>query len=195
MAHYFENDEKLLSSKFSFNYEFSGEPFQFMSDRGVFSKDYLDYGSYLLLKEVYQLPLGSSLLDLGCGYGPIGIILKRMQPQLDLVQVDVNERAISLAQENAYLNKIESEILICHDICELNRSFTTICLNPPIHAGKKLIFELYEKARLCLEEGGSFYVVIKKKHGASSTLTKLQEIFNQAEVLNKESTYWIIRAQ
>ena len=100
MSHYYTDNNNLPSNRKIFDYYFDNEVFSFTTDNGVFSKDNVDYGSYVLLKTIYRLDLGKSLLDLGSGYGPIGIILKRFNPNVDIEMVDVNSRATELAKIN-----------------------------------------------------------------------------------------------
>ena len=107
MAHYFTDNNDLKSNRKDFDYYFNNEVFRFTTDNGVFSKANVDYGSYILIKSIYKLNLGTSLLDLGSGYGPIGIILKRFNPNVDVEMVDVNSRATDLAKLNCKNNKTE----------------------------------------------------------------------------------------
>lgn len=194
MSHYYVNDPNLKEEKRSFDYCFCGEHFTFTSDNGVFSKDSIDYGSYLLLKYTYQNDPGESVLDLGCGYGPIGIIMKRFHPHSGVIAVDVNERAVELTKINAQQNAAEISTYITDDISTLNKTYNTILLNPPIRAGKAVIYDLYDKAFNALLGDGVLYVVIRRQHGAESSIKKLKELFNEVEVLGKEAGYWILRA-
>ena len=195
MSHYFINDDDLKENRQSFDYTFNNESFHFIADNGVFSKGHVDFGSYLLIKEVVRFPLGERALDLGCGFGVIGIILKRFHPETAMDAVDINSRAVELTRINATDNHEDIQCILTSDITLLNRKYHSIILNPPIHAGKAQVFDLYEKAWDCLEEKGHFYIVIKKKHGAESSLKKLKDLFNDAEILHKEAGYWVIRAE
>ena len=194
MSHYFTDNKDLDSNRQEFNYKFDNEEFVFTSDRGVFSKDGVDYGSYLLLKCVYQKPLGSKILDLGCGYGVIGIILSRYNPLCDIDLVDVNSRAIELAILNGKKNKVKINVFQTDDIRSLNNIYSTITLNPPIRAGKVVMFSLYERAHECLEKGGKLYIVIQKKHGANSSYEKLKDLFDEVPILDKINGHWLIEA-
>ncbi|MBQ6367922.1 MAG: class I SAM-dependent methyltransferase [Erysipelotrichaceae bacterium] len=194
MSHYFLNDASLKEERQSFTYQFNNESFNFTTDNGVFSKEHVDFGSYLLIKEAAAFPPGKRLLDLGCGFGVIGIVMKRLFPETEVDAVDINERAVELTRLNAKNNAAEICAVVTSDITELGKLYETILLNPPIHSGKQAIFDLYEKARRCLTADGSLYIVIKKKHGAESTLKRLKDLFNDTEILHKEAGYWIIRA-
>ena len=192
MTHYYTDNNNLASNKREFDYYFDSEVFRFTTDNGVFSKKNIDYGSYILIKTIYKLNLGNSLLDLGSGYGPIGIILKRFNPNVEIEMVDVNSRATELAKLNCQSNKTDIKVHLCENILELNNNFDTITLNPPIRAGKKVIYDLYDKSKEKLNEGGHLYIVIRKAQGANSSISKLETLFNKVVVINKDSGYYII---
>lgn len=194
MSHYYTDNKELPSNKKQFTYYFDNEVFEFVTDNGVFSKKTLDYGSYLLIKNVYKSELGTNVLDLGCGWGPVGIILKRFNSNIDVSAVDVNSRAIELAKENSLLNKTETKTYLCEDIETLNIKFDSVIFNPPIRAGKKLIYSLYQKSFNVLNDNGKLVIVIQKKQGAQSSLDELKKIFNKVEILEKDSGYYIIQA-
>lgn len=194
MAHYYTDNKDLASKRREFDYYFDNEVFRFTTDNGVFSKKTIDYGSYLLIKNVYKKNLGTSLLDLGSGYGPIGIIIKRFNPNLDIEMVDVNSRATELAILNCQKNKVNIKVHICEDILTLNRNFDTVTLNPPIRAGKKVIYDLYAKSRDILNDGGSLYIVIQKKQGANSSKKELETLFKEVVVIDSDGGYQVIEA-
>lgn len=191
MSHYYTDNKELDSQKEQFEYYFDNEVFRFTTDIGVFSKENVDYGSYVLLKTVYRNNLGKKLLDLGSGYGPIGIILKRFNPELDVEMVDVNSRAVELAILNCKNNETDIKVHLCEDILELENQFDTIVLNPPIRAGKAVIYSLYEKAKEKLNEDGHLYIVIRKAQGAMSSKKKLETLFNKVELINRDSGYLV----
>ena len=101
MPHYFTDNSNLKSERKDFKFYFENEIFNFTTDNGVFCKSEVDYGSYLLIKTVYRLQLGKNLLDLGSGYGPIGIVIKHFNPDIEVDAVDVNPRAVELNRLNA----------------------------------------------------------------------------------------------
>lgn len=194
MSHYYTDNSQLASSPRSFDYYFDNEKFIFTTDNGVFCKENVDYGSYLLIKNTFRQALGNRLLDLGCGWGPVGIIIKRFNPDIEVTAVDVNSRAVQLTNLNAVQNKTLIKACLCTDILTLNLLFDSIILNPPIRAGKVVIYDLYDKAYHTLRENGSLYIVIQKKQGASSSVNKLSELFKTVTVLDREGGYWVIQA-
>lgn len=193
MTHYYTDNSNLASKRKEFDYYFDNEKFVFTTDNGVFSKDNVDYGSYLLIRNTYKRKLGSKVLDLGCGYGPVGIIIKRFN-DVDMYMVDVNPRAIELAKINCLNNKTNNHVCQCENIKTLNTTFDSIILNPPIRAGKVVIYDLYQKAYECLENNGSLYIVIQKKQGANSSINELNKIFKKVELLDKDGGYLVIQA-
>lgn len=192
MTHYYTDNNNLPSNTREFDYYFDNEVFCFTTDNGVFSKGGVDYGSYILLKTIYKTNLGKSLLDLGSGYGPIGIILKRFNPELEVEMVDVNSRATKLAQLNSKKNKTDIKVHLTENILELENNFDTITLNPPIRAGKKVIYDLYAKSKGKLNKDGHLYIVIRKAQGANSSISKLETLFKTVTVINKDSGYYVI---
>ena len=192
MNHYYTDNKDLISNPKEFDFYFDNEVFHFTTDNGVFSKDNVDYGSYILIKNIYKRNLGKTLLDLGSGYGPIGIILKRLNQDIDIEMVEVNSRAVDLSILNCDLNNTDIKVHLCEDIETLDHKFDTIVLNPPIRAGKKVIYELYEKSKAMLNENGHFYIVIRKSHGAASSIKKLETLFNKVEIIDVDKGYVII---
>lgn len=191
MTHYYTDNKDLDSRPREFDYYFDNETFRFTTDIGVFSKGGIDRGSQILLKTIYKRDLGSQLLDLGSGYGPIGIVLKRFHPDTEVEMAEVNSRAVELSVLNCRKNNTDIRVHLCHDILELEHRFDTIVLNPPIRAGKAVIYDLYERARKMLKEGGHLYIVIRKAQGAESTKKKLETLFDKVELLDRDSGYLV----
>ena len=192
MNHYYTDNKDLDSDRKEFEYYFDNEVFRFTTDNGVFSKKSVDYGSYILVKSIYQKNLGSSLLDLGSGYGPIGIILKRFNPELEVEMVDVNSRAVELCKLNNSNNSTDIKVHLCDDIERLDHKFDTIVLNPPIRAGKAVIYSLYDKSKKMLNEHGHLYIVIRKAQGAASSIKKLETLFTTVRTIARDSGYLVI---
>jgi 16S rRNA (guanine1207-N2)-methyltransferase len=194
MNHYFIHDETLPSAVKTIHYSFKAHDFTFTTDAGVFSKDHVDPATDLLLKAIPPLSSGRegpapALLDMGCGYGIIGIVLAKAYG-FRLTQADVNPLAVRLTQQNAERNGVASTVFLSDCFEEINGSFDAIAINPPIHAGKAVTYRMYEEAAARLNPGGSLYVVTLEKHGAKSTLAKLRNVFRACEVLyKKKGTY------
>ncbi|MBP2002624.1 16S rRNA (guanine1207-N2)-methyltransferase [Paenibacillus shirakamiensis] len=172
-----------------------GKKLRFISDAGVFSKSGIDFGSKVLI-EAMEIDEIDKVLDVGCGYGPIGLSAALLAPKGQVVMVDVNERAVHLAAENAASNGIHNVQIIQSDLFEKldGQQFDVILTNPPIRAGKQTVHAIFEGAAERLKTKGSLWVVIQKKQGAPSALEKLETIFNEVDIITKEKGYWIIKA-
>lgn len=173
-----------------------GHSFTFTSGAGVFSKGNVDFGTKTLIDTFVAPEVEGKLLDLGCGYGPIGITLAHHFPERQVVMVDVNERAILLAKENAERNNVNNvAISQGNGLRHVADTFASILTNPPIRAGKEVVFRFYRESEALLVSGGELWVVIQKKQGAPSTLKYLETLFPFVEVRNKARGYFIIRAR
>ena len=196
MSHYFTNDENLASKPRSVVYTINGKTFELESDIGVFSKNKLDYGSEVLIKSLLLENLEDTLLDLGSGIGPIGLTLAYFNPQLKVVCSDVNTRALSLCEKNARAYELDNRITCLRsDIyIEIEGKFQSIVSNPPIRAGKKVTYEIYNGAKEHLVDGGSLYIVIRKAQGALSVKDHLEELFGNVTVLERSKGYYVLKA-
>ena len=196
MPHYFDENPQAEHKTAEIQIRLSGLDFSFVTDSNVFSRQRLDFGSQLLIETVSedQKPIGR-LLDLGCGYGPVGIIMKRLFPALEVVLCDINTRALELARGNARRNHAQYLDIVHSDgLQSVKGDFDLILTNPPIRAGKQVVHRFFAEAAVRLRSGSRLYVVIQKKQGAPSALKRLQELFRAAEVIEHKAGYWIIRA-
>lgn len=191
---YFDNDQSISHKERRFVGEVSGTRYEFLSDNGIFSKGELDLGSKILLETIGRLPLGERILDLGCGVGPIGLILASLDESRHVTMSDVNERALALCLENArHMGLGNRTTVVESDVySNLHSQFDSIVSNPPIRAGKKVTYRIYDEASSHLTEDGSLYLVVRRKQGAESVLAHLREIFPTVEVLAKKKGYWVI---
>lgn len=193
MQHYYTKNPSLAHDFGIIEFHFRDLSFKFTTDSGVFSKNGVDYGSQVMLKTLPELT--GSVLDMGCGYGAIGITLAKLNPSSRISMVDINERAVGLTQGNLITNKIDNGECYQSDAFEnIDECFDTIVCNPPIRTGKKVIYPMYEGSYKHLKPNGALYIVIQKKQGANSSFDKLQEIFGNCEVINKDGGYWILKS-
>nr|WP_172931185.1 class I SAM-dependent methyltransferase [Streptococcus sp. 10824] len=169
-----------------------GEKMTFLTDAGVFSKKMVDFGSQLLLKclEVNQ---GETVLDVGCGYGPLGLSLVKAYG-VQATMVDINNRALDLARQNAERNKVEATIFQSNIYEQVKGKFDHVISNPPIRAGKQVVHEIIEKSKDFLETSGDLTIVIQKKQGAPSAKSKMEDVFGNCEILKKDKGYYILRS-
>ncbi|MFV0479207.1 MAG: class I SAM-dependent methyltransferase [Anaerorhabdus sp.] len=194
MSHYFTDNRNLDQNRKEIPFRFLGIYYTFITDNGVFSKTEVDFGTWVLLKEVCQREIGHRVLDLGCGYGVVGVVCKTQFPQSAMVSVDSNPRAVELTQLNAVRAKIEVEALVSDGYTEVEGTFSTIITNPPIRAGKKVIYDFFEQAYDYLEDEGSLWVVIRKQQGAPSAKKKIEEVFGNCDLIKKDKGYWVLKA-
>ena len=170
-----------------------GERMKFFTDAGVFSKKMIDFGSQVLLS-CLSFQQGEAVLDVGCGYGPLGLSLVKAQG-VYATMVDVNTRALDLAQKNAALNQVEAKIFQSNVYDEVEGCFDHIISNPPIRAGKKVVHEVLSGSFDHLNPGGDLTIVIQKKQGAPSAKAKMEEVFGNCEILKKDKGYYILRSE
>ena len=170
MAQYFDNVEELGHQDITMEFTLLGETYHFKSDRGVFSKRGLDDGTKILLETIANLSLGRKILDLGCGAGPIGLILAHLDPKRFITLADVNLRALELSKKNADILGVSSQVEIVNSdvYLNINSIYDTIISNPPIRAGKKVTYRIYDEAGEHLTKEGSLFIVIRVKQGAQS---------------------------
>lgn len=170
-----------------------GETFHFLTDSGVFSKRMVDYGSQVLLNALTLKPK-KKLLDLGCGYGPLGISLAKVQG-ISPTMVDVNQRALDLAKKNAAKNRIEATIFQSFIYDAVEETFDYIISNPPIRAGKEVVHAIISESPNYLNDGGHLTIVIQKKQGAPSAKKKMEEVFGNVEILRKDKGYYVLQSE
>lgn len=188
-SHYFIDDDTVADKIERFNYYLGSTRIILESNAGLFSPGHVDAATDLLLQTIP--PLEGSLLDLGCGYGVIGVSAAKAYG-VRVTMADVTEKAVTFAKKNCKLNGVTAQVIKSDCFDSIDEKFDTITLNPPIHAGKEVIFKMYRGAFEHLNDGGKFYVVIQKKHGAESTIKQLEQIFGVCEVLYKKKGYYVL---
>lgn len=194
MSHYFENDQNLPSNLKKTITNIFNQKFIFYTDNGVFAKHGLDFGSKLLLESLPLEDLESPILDVGCGYGVLGIIVNK-KTNLTVDMVDVNKRALHLSKRNVKENKCENiEIFESNCYEQITKKYKTIITNPPIRAGKKIVYEILINARNHLTDDGILYFVIRKEQGAKSVISDLKKYYD-VTIVNKSKGFFIIKAK
>ncbi|CAG7647481.1 Ribosomal RNA small subunit methyltransferase C [Paenibacillus solanacearum] len=193
--HYYSQKPSTAHDQHTIEEIMIGRKFAFTTDAGVFSKRGIDYGSKLLIETV-RLPEEAKVLDVGCGYGPIGLAAAVIAGKGTVTMVDINERAIELAKLNAKRNQIANVEIVQSDLLEqvAGRTFDAVLTNPPIRAGKDTVHRIFEQAYEALAPGGSLWVVIQKKQGAPSAVKKLESLFAEVAEVERDKGYWILKA-
>ena len=196
MAHYFDLDPELASKHRLIEYFIDGRTITLLSDNGVFSKDKIDEGSFAFLKVLVPLRLSGKILDLGCGYGPIGLTIAMTSPNARVDLADINSRAVALCERNAHVLGLSQRVTCLQsDIYEkIEGPYDSIVVNPPIRAGKAVTYRMYEEAKQYLIDGGSLYIVIRKAQGALSASKYIEGIFGNITLLKRDKGYYIYRA-
>ncbi len=196
MAHYYDLDPSLESKERLIEFVVLGRKISLLTDNGVFSKSKLDEGSKFLIETLLPLGLTGSILDLGCGYGPIGLSVALSSKNASVTLVDVNPRAVALCAKNAErLNLSDRVTCLQSDIYSaVEGKFDAITLNPPIRAGKKVTYTMYKEAKEHLVSGGQFYFVIRKAQGASSASQYVKEVFGNITLVARHKGYHIYKA-
>lgn len=197
MEQYFTNNPNLKSELRTIIYKHEGETLTFYSDNGVFSKDKLDFGSTLLLDTLFKNVNKDNLniLDVGCGYGYMGISVAKIM-NAHVTMCDVNKRALHLAEKNCVENGVDNlcQVLESNIYENITDIYDLIITNPPIRAGKNVVYGILDGARDYLKEGGELWMVIRKDQGAKSTITHLEENY-KCEIVEKSKGFYIIKAK
>ncbi len=186
-----ESQEKLIQFKEVLR-DFN---FTFQTNTGVFSKDGVDSGTRLLIDSLSLRP-GQRVLDLGCGYGPIGIVASFLVSNSGFVDmVDINQRAVALAKANLELNNVgNARVWQSDGFTEVTESYDRILTNPPIRSGKNVIYPMVEQAFQHCKVGGGLMLVIRTKQGAKSMARKMEQVFGNVATVNKKAGYRILRS-
>jgi len=196
MEQYFTNNPSSASKERKISFEIFDKHIELLTDNGVFSKDRLDEGTFAFLKVLVPLNLSGKILDVGCGYGPIGLTIALTSPNASITLADVNSRAVELCKKNSISLGLSQRVTVLQsDIYEnIEGPFDAIVVNPPIRAGKKVTYAMYEGATQLLTNGGSLYLVIRKAQGAPSASKYIESLFGNISLLKKEKGYYVYKA-
>lgn len=195
MEHYFTNNENLKSEIRTLKYLYGNVSFSFSSDNGVFSKDKIDYGSHFLIDTFLKNKSSTikSVLDVGCGYGFIGIVLSKIL-NINVDMIDVNKRALHLCEMNINLNRVNAKCFYsdCYEF--VDKKYDVIITNPPIRAGKDIVLNILNGAFNHLNEDGTLWFVIRKDQGAKSIIKTLEND-KLVEIVDKSKGFYVIKAK
>ncbi len=170
MRHYFTDNADMSHDRRVVPFRFLDIDYQFNSDQGVFSREGIDRGTIALLNNIDFDNLGNKIVDLGCGYGVIAIIIQKIT-NVEVLALDINQRAVTLTTENNILNKTNVEVKQNDGLEGIKGPFTAIITNPPIRAGKDTVYRFFDQAYDCLAQEGQLWVVIRKQQGAQSAIS------------------------
>ncbi|HNZ08768.1 MAG TPA: methyltransferase [Bacillota bacterium] len=193
--HYYSRRPEVASSPETTSYKYIGRTFTFTTDAGVFSKGKVDRGTDLLL-EALQGVSCESFLDMGCGYGPVGVCYKAAHPETAVFMGDINERACELAEKNSSQNGVSTSVRQTDGFQAFEGiKFNCIAMNPPIRAGKEVLRRLMSEAKVALTGGGRLYIVIRTRQGASSMKDYLDGLFGNCEDVERGSGYRVLMSR
>lgn len=195
LEHYFSNNPQIKSEIRTIDFKIGGTDLSFFSDNGVFSKSKIDYGSNILVNTILKSDLTNvkSILDLGCGYGFMGITLAKIfNIPTDLV--DVNERAVHLSEKNIKLNKVNARAFVSDIYSNVKDKYDLIVTNPPIRAGKDVVLTFLLNAKEHLNEEGNLWFVIRKDQGAKSIIKALENDYF-CQILEKSKGFYVVNAK
>lgn len=191
MEHYFTNNKKLKKDIKEINEIVNGISFTFYTDNGVFNKKGLDYGTRVLLENI-NLKNKTTFLDVGCGCGPIGIYISKFSNNNIVDMIDINENAINLVKKSLVKNKLENAHVYISDAYEnVHNKYDVIITNPPIHAGKKKVYEIIKNANNYLNNDGELWVVIRKDQGAKSLIKDMENIY-ECEIIKRDNGFYVL---
>ncbi|MCY0902846.1 MAG: methyltransferase [Firmicutes bacterium] len=191
---YYTVQPQSKSAPATFRATLLGHDLLFATDHGVFSRTGIDYGTRVLLDNVH-IPDSAHVLDLGCGYGPVGIAVARAHLDALVWMSDVNERAVELARANVVTNRVADrvQVLLADGTLSFPPSlrFDLVVLNPPVRAGKATVYRLFAESRGVLAASGRMYVVLQKKQGAESAKQYLASLFRTVETVARSKGYFV----
>jgi len=194
---YFENTPDLEHELKKFDFTLRKHNLNFISDSGVFSRQTIDFGSRVLIEAIdfANIPAGN-ILDVGCGYGPIGLALAKEQTTRQTTMVDVNLRALDLAKQNAKDNNIENVNIFESDVYKnVEGKYALIVSNPPVRAGKNVVTAILAESKDYLEPNGELWIVLQKKQGAPSAKKLMDKTFDNVEVVTRDKGYYILKSK
>ncbi|MBY7665561.1 class I SAM-dependent methyltransferase [Staphylococcus agnetis] len=199
MSHYYDSHPDSETNEQTITYDTGHHQLTLTTDAGVFSRDRVDFGSDLLIRTFLNAhPPGEvkHIIDVGCGYGPIGLMLAKVAPHDQITMLDVNHRALSLVEKNAKHNDIRNVTVQESDglsVIAANQA-DYILTNPPIRAGKQVVHQILEDAFQCLKPEGALYVVIQKKQGMPSAKKKMEAVFGNVASIKNSKGYHILKS-
>ena len=195
MEHYFTNNQHLKSEIRVIDFSYGENNFKFKSDNGVFSKNKIDYASLFLVKTFFDNKNRDyeNILDIGCGYGFIGItISKLLDKHVDMA--DINKRAVHLCKMNIEDNKVDAKVIESNIYENITNKYDLIITNPPIRAGKEVLYEFIKGGLVRLNKDGELWFVISKDQGAKSLKKELEKTYN-CTLIEKSKGFWVICAK
>lgn len=189
MGHYFINED-LEHNKKIIKVNIKNHDFSFYTDNGVFSKKGMDFGTRTLLENIDYENIKGKVLDFGCGYGSIGIVISKLT-NIEVDMLDINKRSLDLALENSKLNNVKTNIFESNIYECVKEKYDYIISNPPIRVGNEILHKILFEAWDHLNDDGKLIIVVNKDQGAKSLTEKLKKIYN-VNIVAKNKGFFVI---
>lgn len=186
MEHYFSETQSSNPILKKINIQLKNLYIELYSSRGIFSKNRIDRGTKLMIENA---KIKGSVLDLGCGFGVVGICIKKLYPKSKVTLTDINERAIELANINAKELNLDINVVKSNIFENMNEKFAVILLNPPQSAGKEICFKMIKESFSHLNKSGFFELVARHNKGGRTYSKYMQEIFGNVKDIAKGGGY------
>ncbi len=187
MEHYYTEKPTSKEETIKIKIKLKTNSFELLSSPGLFSKNELDSASQLLI-ETAQITK-TKILDIGCGYGVIGISLLKQNPELEVTFSDINERAIKYTKKNLAKHKITGKVIKSYLFDNIEDNYDHIISNPPHSAGREICFKLIEDAHKHLNKDGTLQIVARHNKGGKVLSEKIKEVFGNTKDIAKKSGF------
>jgi 16S rRNA (guanine1207-N2)-methyltransferase len=193
--HYFSREPAVPSQPRVIETRIAGHKLVLTTDRGVFSHGKIDRATRLLA-ETMQIPSFARVLDLGCGYGVLGIAAALIEPTCQVTMVDINARACQLALQNARANGVGTVEVVVGDARQVlrGREFDVVVTNPPCRTGRAAVLALFEWSAGVLTPRGQLWCVIHTSKGARRYARDLGQWFEEIETMAMAGGFRVLRA-
>jgi len=191
--HYFSSSPKSEANYSLIRAKFFDKNFEFITASSIFSKRRIDTGTQLLIKSMI-LPEKGTILDIGCGYGAVGIAAASFNSKLQVYMTDINTRAISLTKKNIEKNKIINAKAQYGHLYEpvKDLKFDCILSNPPVSAGMETVKNIITQAPKNMQTGATFEMVIRSKIGAKTFPELFTNTFGNCTIISRESGFRVL---
>ncbi len=194
-GHYFDAQPEVASRPRVVRLHLDEIDLELQADRGVFGSKGVDLGTLTLLREAPAPPAKGEILDLGCGYGPIALVLARRSPDARVWAVDINERALELTRLNAAAAQLNNVAVSKPDDMPADTRFDALYSNPPVRVGKAPLHELLMTWLPRLRPGAPAYLVIQRNLGSDSLARWLEGQGFQVARLKSKKGYRIVEVR
>lgn len=192
--HYYSAKQESAYNPFLIKVRPRGQEFELYSASGVFSIKHLDKGTEVMLKYA-EVPTEGKILDLGCGYGVVGVTLLRENPKLDLVSVDSSTRAVKLTKKNLEFHNLKAIVKVSDVLSKVeDNDFDAVYTNPPYAAGRAVCFKFVEEAFEHVKIGGNLQVVCRRQKGGDVLEKKMKEVFGNVSVIGQKSGFRLYKS-